>query len=477
MRKRLNILLCFVLVVILTACSAGKPQTSDSDGKDSSAVPTASEGSDVKTNTPSGDSTGEKTDIPSGDSTGEQVETGLQTPDEGAREAAEIANRYSEILTDELKWEYNSASKTIVISGEGPMRSYMSEVPAWDVYAGEAERVVIGDKITSVGDMAFWAFSALTEIKLGDDIEYIGDSAFADCYSLRTMNFPKNLKYVGLNAFVNALLHSDNGFVFPDGVEYIESNAFFSAFKESYVSLPASVKYIGAYAFANCFVQEYRVDEGNKAYASVDGALYSKDMTTLLYYPPLKTDKIYEVPDTVQTIKRDAIEVSNYLEKIVVPKSVSLIEEGAIYWNYALTAIDVATENETYKSEDGVLYTKDGRKLIAYPLAADRIEYTVSEGTEEICEYAFSNAEKLEKVHVKDGLKRIGNSAFMNCSNMVSIGLPAGLESIEENAFCWCDGLTRVNYFAGKDEWAKITIGEGNDVLSSEIVYPDCTEQ
>lgn len=474
MRKKLNWLICLVLMVALTACSSGEGGSGTSTSSGNGTADSTTEGSSGKSD--SGDSTGKNDNTQGNSGTTEgNNDSGTKT-DEGVAAVSEIMDRYAGILEDELKWEYNSSSKTIVISGEGPMKNYIAEVPEWDVYADEAEAVVIGDKVTSVGDLAFWAFSNLQEVKLGEDVEYIGDSAFAYCYSLRTVNFPEKLKFVGTAAFVNALLHSDKGFVLPEGLEYVGEDAFFSAFKESYVSLPASLENIGKEAFANCYIEEFRIDEGNKAFASVDGIMYSKDLTTLYYYPSLKTDKLYEIPDTVKTIKEYALEVTRTLEKIVIPKSVSLIEEGAIYWNYALNRIDVDEANTAYKSEDGVLYTRDGKKLVCYPIASERNEYTVPEGTEEIFKYSFSQAMNLEKIHIKEGVKRIGEGAFLNCDRMVSAGLPKSLETIETYGFGWCEALTRINYASSLEDWEKITIGENNEILSSGIVYPEYSE-
>ena len=227
------------------------------------------------------------------------------------KEVSTLKQKYSDVKKDDLKWDYNTSTKTIVISGKGMMKSYLEDAPEWDYLNKEVEKIVIGDEVTTIGDGAFMYFTNLKEVKLGDSIEYIGARSFDFCTSLSTINFPNNIKYIGDFAFNNTLLHSDNGFILPEGLIYLGSSSFYSAFKESYVSIPESLVTIEDNAFANCYVEEFRVNENNKNYKSVDGVLYDKNINTLINYPAQKESKSFEIPDTVETIKENAIAVTN----------------------------------------------------------------------------------------------------------------------------------------------------------------------
>lgn len=461
MNKRKNyfkniiaVLCCFLAAAAMTSCSGGN---SSETSVTSSEVTTAKNTAEKKTSE----------EVISSD---EKTEPEQKNKDTGKNdEIAELEQKYSGLTEDELKWEYDTASKTIVISGKGPMKTYQDE-PEWYKYCDEAEKVVIGDEVTSVGDAAFMWFSEITEVKLGAAVEYIGYAAFSDCCSLRTVNFPSTLKYAGDSAFLNALLHSESGFVFPEGMIYIGDSAFYSAFKENTVSIPASLSVIGDCAFANTYVSAFNVDENNPAYTSVEGVFYDKDITTLINYPSNKQDTVFEIPDTVKTIKEDAIEVTNHLEKIVIPKSVSSIEEGSVFWNYALSYIDVDADNSSYKSEDGVLYSKDGKLLLCYPIASDRTEYTVLDGTERIGTYAMSQAVNITELHIGEGLKEIGELGLYLCPNLKSIGLPESIKNIDEQALKFCDSLTEIRYAGTSDEWKNVSIGEGNELLTDGSV-------
>ena len=56
----------------------------------------------------------------------------------------------------------------------------------------------------------------------------------------------------------------------------------------------------------------------------------------------------------------------------------------------SLKTITVNEDNKKYKSVDGVLYTKDGSKLVVYPVGKTDEVYTLSTDVKEVCSYVFS---------------------------------------------------------------------------------------
>ncbi len=389
------------------------------------------------------------------------------------KEAALLEQKYSNTHQDNLTWEYNESSKTIVISGEGPMRSYLENEPEWNYLSDEAEQIVIGDQVTNVGDGAFLLFTNLNKATLGNSIEYIGARAFDSCINLTTINFPPNLKYIGAAAFNNALLHSTNGFILPEGLIYLGESAFYSAFKESFVSMPESLTTIGKGALANCYVEAFKVADANQNYKTIDGVLYDKNQTTLINYPALKTSKVFEIPDTVKTIKQDAIETTNNLEKIIIPKNVETIEEKSIFWNYGLSYIDVSVDNINYMSVDGVLYSKDGKHLIAYPTASDRNVYTILDTTEEVQSYAISSAKNLKKLYITEGVKSLKWGAIDSCDKLEELHLPKSLNEIDQYALENNNSLKLIKYASTKSDWKRIKIADNNTTLKSNSLTID----
>jgi hypothetical protein len=66
-------------------------------------------------------------------------------------------------------------------------------------------------------------------------------------------------------------------------------------------------------------------ESDNEKYTIIDGVVFSKDMTELLYYPPGKTYEKYSVPETVKYIYRFAFSGCSNLKEIYLLSSVEYI--------------------------------------------------------------------------------------------------------------------------------------------------------
>ena len=78
--------------------------------------------------------------------------------------------------------------------------------------------------------------------------------------------------------------------VLPAGLERIGIDAFTGCTSLKSLSIPASVAEIGKYPARSCTsLQEITVASGNRHYTSWNGALYTKDMKTLIQYPGGRT--------------------------------------------------------------------------------------------------------------------------------------------------------------------------------------------
>lgn len=94
--------------------------------------------------------------------------------------------------------------------------------------------------------------------------------------------------------------------------------------------------------------------------------------------------------------------------------------------NKATKNINITDKNELYCSVDGVVYTKDKKRLIAYP--KNRAGYfEIPEGTEVISEYAFASSE-IESVKFPESLICIEDNAFFRCEKLRGINLNHTIE-------------------------------------------------
>lgn len=101
----------------------------------------------------------------------------------------------------------------------------------------------------------------------------------------------------------------------------------------------------------------------------------------------------------------------------------------------------------------GVLYSIDGERLIKNNNWCIG-EYSIKEGTKEICDSAFSNCE-LKSISIPNSVRTIGKNAFSNCWNLESIDLPDSVVSIGESAFSGCTNLKSVHL-----SWYVLSIGD-----------------
>jgi hypothetical protein len=104
------------------------------------------------------------------------------------------------------------------------------------------------------------------------------------------------------------------------------------------VTIPDRVTDIGEGVFDSCSsLTAITVDARNPAFSSVDGVLFSKDMTTLIAYPGGKKSSSYTIPDSVTSIGDWAF-ANTPLTSITLPNSVTSIGFGAFQYT-PLTSI------------------------------------------------------------------------------------------------------------------------------------------
>lgn len=93
----------------------------------------------------------------------------------------------------------------------------------------------------------------------------------------------------------------------------------------------------------------------------------------------------------------------------------------------------IDSANETFVSVDGIVYTKDGRELVAFP-AEYSGSFSVPGFVEVIQRYAFAEGQ-IEEVILSDNVREIGYGAFYGCGNLYGIYIPKSVTQIRDSAF------------------------------------------
>lgn len=221
----------------------------------------------------------------------------------------------------------------------------------------------------------------LQKINLPSTVQTIGYGAFLNCPILESVTIPTSTTTISERAFENC--KSLATVTFNSAVETIGAKAFYECVALTSAEIPQSVTSIGASAFENSGLATVTLSEGLE---SVGESAFA--------YTALTT--------------------------VDIPATVTLLGDKAFFNCSLLEAINVATANENYKSDDGVLYTTDGT-LIQYPSAKASEKYVVLSDTTKIGNLALYGASSLEAVEIGRSVTDIASDSFSGITQSVTI--------------------------------------------------------
>ena len=185
-------------------------------------------------------------------------------------------------------------------------------------------------------------------------------------------------------------------------------------------------------------------------------------------------EKMLSIPDVIDGKPVAALEdlgIQNEITEITVPDSVCILG-NPFRGCFTLQAVHLSDQHVNARMLDGVLFSKDGRRLIRYPSEKAERNYTVPEGTESIESNAFADCVFLENLVLPDTLREIGAGAFSNCGRLTALEVPESVCAIHDGAFAMC-GLKRID-LSGCSGLTKISrqLFDGCWQLA-EILLPD----
>lgn len=333
--------------------------------------------------------------------------------------------------------------------------------------------------LAKIGVGAFMFCNNITEFIIPAGLTSIGKAAFTDCKNLTgIMVSNSNPNYSSLNgvlydkhktkllAYSNKATNSTS-FVIPESVDTIDSRAFANTDIESVV-LPLNLRVINTNAFAGCtklgsvsipastivitgnpfnacsLLTQITVHTNNQNFESVNGLLYTKNRQILkavplmfegsltvdaatteigdraLYY----CDKITQLnlPANLQKIGYASIYNCKGLSSIVIPNSITSIDEWAFGWNENLQTVQMS--NSLSSLGDCAFYKCPKLTSIQLPNSLTVLN-----------SYTFGENESLTNVQLPTNLKSINRSCFYKCTNLSGILLPSGLTTIGSWAF------------------------------------------
>ncbi len=299
--------------------------------------------------------------------------------------------------------------------------------------------VTIPDGVTKIKEYTFEICSGLASVSIGSGVAAISENAFSDCSSLDSIHVsPSNAVYASqdgvllnkeLTELIRVPVKRSGVYAIPGSVTRVEKNAFEGCADLTGVTIPDSVTSIGRYAFFGC--------SGLTDVTIPDG------ITVITDYMFCNCSSLTSitVPDSVTAIETYAFNGCRGLTSVSVGSGVASVGVGAFNGCSALTNVTASADNETYTSQNGVLFNKTKTELVLYP-GGKSGAYTIPDSVGTVAAYAFNGCANLTDVLIPDSVVTVGNNAFNGCS-----------------------GLKSVVYFGSEEQWNSISIGSNNAQL------------
>lgn len=355
-------------------------------------------------------------------------------------------------------------------------------------------------KLKKIEGNAFESCVKLESITLPATLETIesygsNGGAFYGCSALKSVTFEtyaetnqeagtvqgkSSLRSIATQAFENTGLTS---FKFPETIEVLNTGALgvelFKGCKQlktiEFSSTVADISKVFDLCGSITEVKLPTDESGNQlGYFKADGSvIYSKDGTEITYILG-DVPETFEIKEGVTTLKSGVFAGKATLKKVIIPVSVTVVEEKAFYdclgletvqfaENSALDTIgasafrncislkSISIPSKVTTLNPYTFYNCKSLVKAVLPENLTRIGYYVSSGTEKLSSsggYVFAHCENLAEINIPESVKWIQNYSFLNCKSLRTIDLNVANGQLGEAAFAHCESLETVTLCA-----------------------------
>ena len=331
-----------------------------------------------------------------------------------------------------------------------------------------------GSVLEEIGEKAFYYCNFTGTITVPATVKKLGTSAFSGCKSVEHVVFAEGSYMTGEDWGTQVFSRCENllDIVLPQGMTVLKQATFSGNYKMAAPKLPDTLVTIGDTVFSQVGgFTEFTVPAsvktiGKSAFAGGGTAAVASHLKVMRF----------EEGSLLESIGSLAFSHCVEFTTINLGANVKSIASDA-FRSTAFTSFTVAEENQTFKTIDNILYSKDGKKLIFAPTTIQNV--IIPGEVTEIADYAFGSlgtgavspkTTQLRTVTFEAGTENLkigavgtNSYAFQNCTYLETITIPARTVSIGRNAFVGCTGLTSVLFEGVKTAASGEATAEGDD--------------
>ncbi|MBR3446424.1 MAG: leucine-rich repeat protein, partial [Oscillospiraceae bacterium] len=338
------------------------------------------------------------------------------------------------VTTLQRSFAYETGIQSITVDPENPVycsadgvvfsKDMTTLVCVPDGYA--AAEYTIPNSVTEIGIDAFYSCLRLNTVIIPDSVKKIGDSAFQECKSLNTVSIPDSVTSIGEYAF--------------SGCDALTG-----------ITIPASVT-----SLANSFdnytpLRSITVDPENPVYCSVDGVVFSKDMTKLVRVPEAYRVSEFTIPGSVTEIGDKAFFSSNNLTAVNIPEGVEIIGKFAFCFCMGLVSVDIpesvtVIRDHAFNKCDALQHVTMPKNLTemgdaVFYLDAELQSVELPKNLTVIPGELFYSARKLKKAEIPDTVTSIEFAAYGFCTSLKKVTIPEKVSKLGQCAFKGCKAM------------------------------------
>ena len=335
--------------------------------------------------------------------------------------------------------------------------------------AKSLEKVVIGKNVKKLNAGMFISCNKLSDLTILTEEAEINNYVLDTTVNLKEIKVNKdNSKYIvedgilfskdGSKIYAYPTGKVEDTYKIPSNVKEIGNSAFYDCRSLKNIDIPSTVEKVGTTAFRGSSIITASIN------ASTSGNYIFLDAKSL--------EKVV-IGKNVKKLNAGMFINCNKLSDLTILTEEAEINNNVLDTTVNLKEIKVNKDNSKYMVEDGILFSKDGSKIYAYPTGKVGDTYKIPSNVKEIGNSAFHDCRSLKNIDIPSTVEKVGTTAFrgssiitasinastsgnyifLDAKSLEKVVIGENVTKLGVDAFLNCSNLKSINYLGTMDEW------------------------